>query len=130
MYKSDYEAKMNVILSDVSKFKLVTEDNTKKRHESVKRWISSHRDLFNVDEYDSIFPHSAAMPVLYGLPKIHKDGTPMRPILSMVGSYSHGLATVVGRLLGSMRQSAGIPFHLPNFLVSHPCTRHTLSPMM
>jgi hypothetical protein len=29
---------------------------------------------------------------LYGLPKVHKEGFPMRPIISSIGTYNYGLA--------------------------------------
>ena len=53
----------------------------------------------------SIFTHpSATIPTLYGQAKIHKDGIPMRPILSMVGAYNHGLATYLGKtIFGTQR---------------------------
>ena len=119
MYKSDYISKMKVILDDTTKFKVVTEDNTMEKHAAIKTWIRSHRHLFGESEYESIFPHSANMPILYGQPKLHKDGIPLRPVLSMVGSYNHGLATSVSKLLEPMRQSTNVctdKFTLANIL--------------
>jgi hypothetical protein len=31
-------------------------------------------------------PHASAPPQLYGLPKVHKAGTPLRPIVSAIDS--------------------------------------------
>ena len=110
---------MKVILDDTSKFKMVTEDNTREKHMAVKAWIASHRHLFSESEYNSVFPQSASMPVLYGQPKLHKDGIPLRPVLSMVGSYNHGLATSLSKLLEPMRQSTNVctdKFGLANML--------------
>ncbi len=42
---------------------------------------------------------------MYGLPKIHKAGSPLRPILSMVGCFNHAFAKWLGRQLGELRQS-------------------------
>jgi hypothetical protein len=42
---------------------------------------------------------------MYGLPTIHKSGSPMRPILSMVGTFSHGLAKWLASSLGELRQA-------------------------
>jgi len=36
---------------------------------------------------------------LYGLPKIHKEGIPMRPVLSMIGSAQYQVAKILERLL-------------------------------
>ena len=41
---------------------------------------------------DNLVPKGCSIPRLYGLPKIHKNGTPLRPILSMVGSATHKLS--------------------------------------
>ena len=38
---------------------------------------------------DLIRPRGSIRPCLYGLPKTHKDGVPLRPILSMIGSSLH-----------------------------------------
>lgn len=34
-------------------------------------------------------------PLLYGLPKIHKEGTPLRPIVSAIGSATHPIARLL-----------------------------------
>ena len=39
-----------------------------------------------------IRPTGSQRPRLYGLPKTHKDGVSLRPILSMVNSAQHELA--------------------------------------
>ena len=36
---------------------------------------------------------------MYGLPKVHKDGTPMRPIVLAIGSPSYNLAKELARIL-------------------------------
>ena len=36
---------------------------------------------------------------MYGLPKIHKEGCPMRPTVSAIGSPSYSLAKELSRIL-------------------------------
>ena len=36
---------------------------------------------------------------IYGLPKLHKQNVPLRPILSAIGSYSHNLAKFLSDIL-------------------------------
>ena len=38
-------------------------------------------------------------PKFYGLPKIHKQGTPLRPIVSCCGSVTYGVAKEVTKIL-------------------------------
>ena len=49
--------------------------------------------------YDAIRPTGSLSPRMYGLPKTHKEGTPLRPILSMTGSSHHGLGNWLAGLL-------------------------------
>ena len=38
-------------------------------------------------------------PKFYGLPKVHKTGIPLRPIVSSIGSVMYGVAKVLAKLL-------------------------------
>ena len=42
--------------------------------------------------YKQLRPTGSIPSQLYGLPKIHKDKTPLRPIISQIGSYTYNLA--------------------------------------
>ena len=44
-------------------------------------------------------PPAQQRPRMYGLPKIHKQDVPCRPILSMIGSAQHELAKFLAALL-------------------------------
>ena len=41
-------------------------------------------------------------PRIYGLPKIHKDGVPLRPIVNTIGSPTYELAKYVAKILGPL----------------------------
>ena len=49
--------------------------------------------------YDAIQPTGSKRPRMYGLPKTHKEGTPLRPILSMTGLSHHELGKWLASLL-------------------------------
>ena len=49
--------------------------------------------------YDVFKPTGSVGPRLHGLPKLRKEGTPLRPILSMIKSPKHGLAKYLNGLL-------------------------------
>jgi len=108
MYKSDYNDKMYNILNDNSKFKKVNEDTTRDRHGKFQGWLWRHKGLFSESEYKNLYPSSATVPTMYGLPKIHKEGTPLRPILSMVGTFNHALAQFLCKLFKFMKDSDNI----------------------
>ena len=44
------------------------------------------------DAYADMVPSGSTRPRRYGLPKVHEEGVPLRPILSMIGSPQHALA--------------------------------------
>ena len=45
---------------------------------------------------------------MYGLPKTHKPGILLRPVLSIVGTFNDSLAKWMGRKLESMRTAPSI----------------------
>ena len=47
----------------------------------------------------TILDQGDLMPLVSGLPKIHKPGFPLRPIVSAVGSYTHQLAKYLADIL-------------------------------
>ena len=49
--------------------------------------------------YEVIRSTGSQRPRLYGLPKIHKQDVPCRPILLMIGSAQYNLAKFLGTLL-------------------------------
>ena len=42
--------------------------------------------------YKQLRPTGSCPSKLYGLPKIHKKDTPLRPIISQIGSYTYNVA--------------------------------------
>ncbi|XP_042202463.1 uncharacterized protein LOC121852562 [Callorhinchus milii] len=54
--------------------------------------ITSSTSLIEPSKRPSLKPSAARPPRLYGLPKIHKEGTPLRPIVSMINSPTYKLA--------------------------------------
>ena len=53
----------------------------------------------NHTQYKKLYPTGAVPPKFYGLPKIHKRGIPLRPIVSSKGSISYEVAKEVARIL-------------------------------
>ena len=49
--------------------------------------------------YRRLYPTGAVPPKYYGLPKVHKPGMPLRPIISSIGSVNHETAKELSRIL-------------------------------
>ena len=46
-----------------------------------------------------MYPTGCVPPKFYGLPQIHKTGTPLRPIVSSRGSVTYGVAKVLSKVI-------------------------------
>ena len=103
--KSDYVDKMNEILDDQSKFKRLgpvsSNDNTASIESRLQKRLLDlvKADLMPKWIYDAILPSGSQRPRMYGLPKTHKEGTPLRPTLSMTDSFYHELGKWLAGLL-------------------------------
>ncbi|CAH8579694.1 unnamed protein product [Dicrocoelium dendriticum] len=56
-------------------------------------------------EFEKLRPSGGHLPRLYGLPKVHKEGAPMRPILDMVSSPQHLIAQWMVEKLEPLRKT-------------------------
>ena len=96
---------MNKISNDQSKFKrLGPVSSNEKTAGTESRLQKRLLDLVKADLmpkciYDTMRPTGSQRPRMYGLPKTHKGGTPLRPILSMTGSSHHELGKWLAGLL-------------------------------
>ena len=58
----------------------------------------------NETVYRRLYPTGAGSPKFYGLPKIHKKGMPLKPIVSSIGAVTYetskGLARILKPLVG------------------------------
>ena len=86
------------ILNDKSKLtrlgSCADHDGTARVERSLQEML---RDLTKKGEIsDEVYkwtkPAGSIRPRMYGVPKVHKEGIPVRPILSMIGSPQHATA--------------------------------------
>ena len=106
--KKDYIDKMLVILEDETKFKRMTKE--KDKTPGIEKTISKKlrdlklREVIDTSTFELLRPIGCTIPRLYGLPKIHKPGTPLRPILDMYNSHYHSIAKWLTKLLEPVRK--------------------------
>ena len=95
--RSDYVDKMEMILNDASKFLSIGPADVNDRTVQIERALQAFllqakkRGHLTGEVYERIRPVGSVRPRMYGLPKLHKNGVPLRPILSMVGAPQHEL---------------------------------------
>ena len=97
MNKKDYINKVENILNDTTKFKQITEDTFKfitRLEDKLGRLLRKLLKLkiINNDTFNFVFKSGSSPGILYGLPKTHKKETPVRPVLSTIGTFNYNLA--------------------------------------
>ena len=113
MNKSEYKDKVKSILSDGSKFEMVKGEIFKKILSEEDKLNKCLRKTFNLlDEngrrppaYYDLKASGSSLGVLYGLPKIHKRGAPIRPILSACGTPAYNLAKYLVPILSPLTKN-------------------------
>ncbi|MCP3667719.1 MAG: hypothetical protein GY696_35380, partial [Gammaproteobacteria bacterium] len=93
-----YHRKMETdVLSDNTKFKPLKSDPTKTREKSLNKFLITLQKSEKITQrlYKFLRKSDARTPQLYGLPKVHKEGCPLRPIVSAIRSFNYN----TGKLL-------------------------------
>ena len=108
MDKVDYETKMSNIIQDMCTYKRLKTDPTTKLQTRNNTIIEK---LFTLNIIDScgrlkLLTNVATAPRIYGLPKVHKDGVPLRPICSSINSPSYELCKYLTGILKKLTKES------------------------
>ncbi|CAH8572715.1 unnamed protein product [Dicrocoelium dendriticum] len=108
MDRTEYVQKMKLILSDSSKFVRCEreKDKTDYTETQLTKCLKSLVTDGHItkERYERIRPTGSIIPRLYGLPKIHKPGAPLRPILDMRNSPYHTIAKWLTSILDPIKK--------------------------
>ena len=101
MNRHDYIKKARALLDDTNTYKPITTDPTTKLKNRLINILKMMKGEGNIDEntYRKIYSTGASAPKFYGLPKIHKEDVPLRPIVSSIGSVTYGVTKELSRIL-------------------------------
>ena len=100
MDKQDYINKANQLLNQ-NTYKVISKDPTttiKNKLINILKVIKTKTGLGSYS-YKAMYPTGCVPPKFYGLPKIHKPDTPLRPIVSSCGSVTYGVAKELTKIL-------------------------------
>ena len=104
MDRDKYNEKMHQILSDTTKFCEVGPPEFSlifKTEDKINRTLKQLKDDSYISDitYRSLYSTGSSFGILYGLPKVHKDNVPLRPILAAYNSPSFSIAKFLVPLL-------------------------------
>ena len=101
MERKDYIEKAQQLLQDPNTYQTIPTDPTTKLKSRLITKLKKIKLDTRMDDttYRRMYPTGAVIPKFYGLPKVHKENTPLRPIVSSIGSVSYGVAKEIARII-------------------------------
>ncbi|BHF70446.1 hypothetical protein SprV_0301350000 [Sparganum proliferum] len=102
--KAEYLQKANTLLEDRQAYVKCDGDPMKKLATQINTTLTMPQNNGSMTRTERLAtkPTDAAMARFYGLPKIHKDGAPLRPIVSLRGTPTFNLAKWMFRRLNCL----------------------------
>ncbi|KAK4879049.1 hypothetical protein RN001_007195 [Aquatica leii] len=102
---NDYDNKIKRLLQDGT-YQPITTDPTTYLEKTTKNKIKTSK--LSKEDQQKVIPRekSSKCPKLYGLPKIHKEGAPLRPVVSSIGSPLQELAKFLAKQLQPYAEEA------------------------
>ena len=100
MNKEDYEKKAEELLSQTTYNKINNDPTTRFKNKLINL-LKTIKTQGGISEalYKKLYTTGAGVRKFYGLPKIHKKETPLRPIVSSIRSVSYATSKELARIL-------------------------------
>ena len=113
MDREEYITKDQELL-DQPEYKSIPNDSTMKYKNKLISILKSIKAEGGINEvtYRRLYPTGASSPKFYGLPKVHKQGMPLRPIVSSIGAVTYESAKEMSKILKPLVGKS--PHHIHN----------------
>ena len=101
--KSDYAEKVESLLNDTKVYELLKKDPTAIYKKKVIDNLQQLEKAEVIDRalYHKLYP-AESVPSFYGLPKVHKQNNPLRPIVSSIDSVTYNVAKHLAEIIGPL----------------------------
>ena len=111
--KEEYIKKADELLRQ-SSYKNIPTDPTNRYKNKLISLLKKIKTEGGMDEatYRRLYHTGASPPTFYGLPKVHKSGMPLRPIVSSIGSVTYETSKELSRILKPLGGRS--PHHVQN----------------
>ena len=100
MDKEEYINKAQELLKEET-YRIIPEDPTIQQKSKLIQLLKKIKTEGGINEenYKKMYPTGAGIPKFYGLPKVHKAGVPLRPMVSSRGSVTYNIPKELARIL-------------------------------
>ncbi|XP_053686392.1 uncharacterized protein LOC128735934 [Sabethes cyaneus] len=100
----EYHQKMTELVNDTEVYKPINENPTNRTLRKLNTIIQSWWENKHIDTHtkNKLKVFNCHPPRIYGLPKIHKNGRPLRPVVSTIGSATYRMAQYLAGILGHL----------------------------
>lgn len=114
MNRKEYDEKIRTLLTDSDTYRRLVRDPTPSQERKLNALLLPLMRAGSIPErlYYHLRSSAGKIPLLYGLPKIHKPGTPLRPIVSFVNSPTYALSKHLVHILSPLVGKS--PSHVKN----------------
>ena len=109
----EYKKKAQELLQQPT-YQLIPTDPTSRYKNKLINLLKSIKAEGGITEavYRKLYPTGAGSPKFYGLPKIHKEGMPLRPIVSSIGAVTYHTSKELSRIIKPLVGRS--PYHIQN----------------
>ncbi|XP_053686394.1 uncharacterized protein LOC128735938 [Sabethes cyaneus] len=99
----EYREKMSEMLEDQTTYQKLQTDPTNKIQKKVNAFADEWLEKKYIEKriHAKLKMSSSEPPRIYGLPKIHKENRPLRPVVSTIGSATYNLAKMLTDAISS-----------------------------
>ena len=111
--RNDYNQKAEALLQE-SAYRPIPNDPTNKYNNKLIALLKTIKTGGGINETTCkrLYPTGAGSPKFYGLPKMHTEGTPLRPIVSSIGAVTYSTSKELSRILRPLVGKS--PHHICN----------------
>ncbi|XP_053698945.1 uncharacterized protein LOC128745905 [Sabethes cyaneus] len=101
MKKEEYEEKMKTLIDDDDTYERIDTDLTNRVQTKNNQLVNALHDQKMIDQKarSMLITYNATCPRIYGLPKIHKPGSPLRIILSCINCPTYDLSKYLANII-------------------------------
>ena len=104
----DYYAKLDDLILNTKKFTEITISDSKihpiiSKENSIVRFFNKNvKPYMQLDTFSNLVPSGSQPGKIYGLAKVHKEGAPLRPVVSMIKTAEYNLAKYLVKIINDV----------------------------